>query len=445
MKEPRNILFDKLLMVLLIVFLTSLCSGFLYSQRVSDNEVIEKGIRHSTSVLEQFTTNITRRTIKANRRITRYERKMRSVSTDVPATASATAHISSGLGKEPLFDSLRVVYAFAEHAVIQPGKQQSDQTEETLERAQHQLNITQQFENRLLQRTEYWQSQVTEHPEYVKWTGRMDKERYYYSAQINTYRQSLRNTSILEDGLMDALRRDSRFVDFMSSLPSKPSNPANMQPRHVVEQLMQSQASSVSQDAGRLIGDVQKHGESLLEVLNTHTASFGNIDNASQLPGFIPNPYRTKSLWERMDIGFNLQFDNRTEFIPPAGTAGVQLSYNIDASFSTGILGSYRFGIGDIKHIRISHAGAGYGAFANYKVWKDFGVQAGYEHNWHTEMEIDEIEYPSGWSSSALGGLTWEYGIGRNMSGTVGVFYDFLHKRHTPVKSAILWRMGWKF
>jgi len=72
-------------------------------------------------------------------------------------------------------------------------------------------------------------------------------------------------------------------------------------------------------------------------------------------------------------------------------------------------------------------------------------MQAGYERNWRAKMEMNEIRYPAAWTSSALAGLTWEYGIGKKAKASVGVFYDFLYKQHTPETNAALWRMGWKF
>ena len=102
--------------------------------------------------------------------------------------------------------------------------------------------------------------------------------------------------------------------------------------------------------------------------------------------------------------------------------------------------------MGEIKNIRFSHLGAGYGVFANCKVWKGIGVQAGFERNWRTSVEVVEREgFPAAWISSALAGLIWEYGIGKIAKGTLGVFFDALHKQHSPQTNAVLWRMGWKF
>ena len=389
----------------------------------------------SDAILDRFSRKCERRTKKAERRFERYEKKIQNVKGYAPDEVKKP---EAGSGKEPLLDSLRLIYGFAEFAGIENQKSKIDN-------AQKQLNTSQRTKNELQQRKEHWKAQAKEHPKSEKWLRKMEKERYYYNAQINEYRKTLRDPSNLDEKLMIALRNDPRFSDFAATLPANPqNNPAKMQPRQLVQQMMQTQAAAISADPAALIREAQQQGAELLGKLSAQSSSFGNIDNAAQMPAFTPNPYKTKSFWERIDVGGNLQFDNRTQFMPATGIAGAQASFNFDPKFSVGVLANYRFGMGEIKSIHFSHIGAGYGAFANYKVWKALGVQAGYERNWRAETEINEIQYPAAWSNSALAGLTWEYSVGKKAKGTVGVFYDAMHKRSTPKGNAVVWRMGWK-
>lgn len=432
------------------------------SQEKVGKQLIDKSIRKGNALLDDFSDKCARRTQKAGKRFERYERKMMkaaeskrlkskgdslSAAQDTafkPKAREIIANEAQNLGKEPLLDSLRLISGFSGYAGLSPDRQLTGKTKESIDRAQQQLDITQRAKSELLQRKEYWKAQVKEHPEYGKWLTKMEKERYYYTAQINEYRKVLRDPATLDDKLMNTLRSDPRFSDFVATLPAKPQDPGKMQPRQLVQQMMQSQAAAIDSDPVQLIKDAQKKGSDLLGDLSNQASSFGNLDNATQVPKFTPNPYKTKSFWERINVGFDLQFDRSTRFYPASGVAGAQASFNFDQRFSAGVLANYRFGTGEIKRIRFSHAGAGYGAFANYKVWKGLGVQAGYERNRRAETEVNETRYAAEWSSSALAGLTWEYGIGKKLKGSVGVFFDALYKRHTPQTNAVLWRMGWK-
>ena len=429
---------------------------------LSNHHTIQKSIKKNNAMLDKFSNKCERRTQKAEKRFARYERKMtgnKETSSSQPSTKSnfkPETSNSTGLGKEPLLDSLRLIYGFTDYAGISENKQLSERSKTSLgssnqeslngaalNRAQQQLNITQRTKSELLERKDYYKAQVKEHPDYGKWLGKMEKERYYYTTQINEYRKTLRDPSNLDDKLMDALRRDPRFSDFAAALPAKPQNPEKMQPRQLVKQMMQSQAEAIDPDPEKLLSDAKTKGKDLLGNLSNQSSLYGSLDNAAQMPKFTPNPYKTKSFWQRIDVGFNLQFDNRTLFLPSTGVAGAQASFNFDPRLSIGALANYRFGMGEIKNIQFSHAGAGYGAFANYKIWKALGVQSGYERNWRAEMEMNEIRYPAAWTSSALVGLTYEYGIGKKAKATVGVFFDALYKQHTPETNAVLWRMGW--
>ena len=419
-----------------ILFLGFLIAFPVHGQENNDRR-IRQTMEKSEALLEKFSRKCERRTRKAEQRFERYERKM----TGSKQAGDIMASASKGVGKEPLLDSLRLVYGFSCFTGI-AGEQQL--VSRSLTRAQQQLNVTRHIKNELMQRKEYWKSQVKEHPEYRKWLSKMEKERYYYSAQISEYRKILRNPSVLDDKLMSALRRDPRFSDFLATLPAKPQDYSKMQPRQLVQQMMQSQAANIDPDAAKLIRDAQKKGKDLLGNLSDQAGSIGNLDNATQMPKFTPNPYKTKSFWNRIDVGFNLQFDGRTRFLPSTGVAGAQVSFNFDPKLSMGMLANYRFGMGEIKNIHFSHAGAGYGTFASYRIWKALGMQAGYERNWRTEIVTSENRCPAAWTSSALAGLTWEYGIGKKGRATVGVFVDALYKKHIPMTNVVLWRMGWK-
>jgi hypothetical protein len=415
------------------------------------DEAARRSMERGSALLDRFSSECERRTKKAERRFARYERKIRQAAKAGNDTAKhagfeskrveAVAGETGRLGNEPLLDSLRLVSGFAQHSGL---SSETGKARQSIERAQAQLDIGQRTKAELQRRIDCWKSQAKEHPEYKKWAGMMEKERYYYSAQIGEYRKALRDPSVLDDKLMNALRRDPRFSDFLAALPAKPQDTEKMQPRQLVQQMMQSQAAAIDPDAKKLIADARRKGSDLLDGLSDKASGFGNIDNAAQVPAFTPNPYKTKSFWERIDVGFDLQFDRKTRLLPSSGVAGVQASFNFSQRWSAGLLVNYRFGTGEIRRIRFSHQGAGYGAFANYRVWKGLGVQAGFERNWRMETEVNENRYPSGWMSSALAGLTWEYGVGKKVKGTAGVFFDFLHRRHTPETNAILWRMGWK-
>ncbi len=369
------------------------------------------------------------------------------VTGDTTTRAPSLVTRNSSLGKEPLLDSLRLAEGFRQYvAGANPVTRHSSPVTISIDRAQQQLDITQRTKNELMQRKEYWKAHVQEHPEYGKWLSKMEKERYYYTAQINEYRKVLRDPATLDDKLMNVLRSDPRFSDFIATLPAKPQDPAKMQPRQLVQQMMQSQAAAIDTDPAGLIKEARQKGSNLLGELSDKATEIGNIDNAAQVPKFKPNPYQTKSFWEHFDIGFNLQFDRRTFHLPSSGVAGLQLTFNFNERFSAGALADYRFGMGDIKHIRFSHQGAGYGFFFNSKIWKNLGTQAGYERNWRTDTRVSEtMQFAAQWTSSAMLGLTYEYSIGKKVKATVGVFYDFLYKKHVPQSNAVLWRMGWKF
>lgn len=377
------------------------------------------------------------------------------IRTELARTAKENAkrETRKGLGKEPLLDSLRTTYDFADKTGMTSDPSLATRhsaTMESIDRAQGQLDETVDVKEQLHRRTAEAKARAKGHPEYARTVGKMEKEEYYYTAQVNEYRKSLRDPAAAEQQLMQAARKDPRWSEYAAALPPLSRGEGageRLQPKDMVKKMMQSQASAVDPDGSKLLADAQKQSGELLGMMSEQSTEFGNLDNAAQMPSFTPNPYKTKSFWERIDAGFNLEFDGKTYFLPSCGVAGFQLANNIDKRWSAGALINYRFGMGeDIRHIRFSSMGAGYGVFVNGKVWKGLGAQAGFERNWRTEVKTtEELQFPAAWTSAALLGLTWEYGIGKRAKGTLGVFFDALHNSHTPQTNAILWRTGWKF
>jgi hypothetical protein len=427
--------------ILIIFFWFALCPA--PAREPSGGDVAGKNTEKAGALLDKFSRRCERRTEKAVRRFDRYERKLMKSLPSNPANPRMPVVGDNPMpGNEPLIDSLRLVEGFRQYTGDSAGRLPSPLTG-SVTRAQRQLDITRRTKDELMQRKEYWKNRVKTHPEYGKYLGKMEKERYYYTAQVNEYRKVLRNPSLADGKLTDAIRKDPRFGDYVTALPAKPQNPDRMQPRRLVRDMMQSSASDIDPDAARLIGDAGREANDVLDKLRSRSATFGCLDNAAQMPRFTPNPYKTKSFFERIDVGFNLRFDSRTRFLPASGVAGVQASFRFDTRFSIGALADYRFGTGEVKNIRLSHAGYGFGAFAGYRIWKGLGIQTGYERSRRAETETNEIRYPAAWYSSALAGLTWEYGIGKKLKGTVAVLFDALYRRHTPQTNALQWRMGW--
>jgi hypothetical protein len=444
---------------ILIIVIATGCLTCNPATAQTNQQAVQQSMEQSNAMLNKFFTKCERRTRKAEKRFARYERKMVKTATGSKIVTSDklqvtgdtatyhTSHVTNppSLGKEPLLDSMRLAEGFRQYTTNPVTRHPSPVTI-SIDRAQQQLDITQRTKDELMQRKEYWKVQVKEHPEYSKWLSKMEKERYYYMAQISMYRSVLHDPSVLDDQLMSCLRSDPRFSDFMATLPAKPQDPAKMQPRQLVQQMMQSQAAAIDEDPSALIKGAKEKGSELLGDLSDKATEIGNIDNTAQVPEFKPDPFKTKSFWEHFDVGFDLQFDRNTFHLPSSGVAGLQLAFNFNERFSAGALVNYRFGMGEIKHIRFSHQGAGYGVFINSKIWKNLGAQAGYERNWRTDTQVSEtVQFDAGWTTAMLAGLTYEYSIGKKVKATLGVFCDFLYKKYTPQSNAVLWRMGWKF
>ncbi len=461
----------KTLIVMFINFLL-LSTPILYAQS-EEQKMMQQSAGQTAARADRFTRQCDRRTAKAERRMARYEKKLQrkaSKSPNPPQVPDRETVVkkSGDISNEPMMDSLQTVYKFAEANDLLPAKQsinipsannpsgpsmpgmpQSQATNDasaSIAKAKDRINLTQQTKAQMQARKEQLHEAYGDKKQYARLLEKVDKENYYYVAQINTYRKALKKPSGIEETVMALAKKDPRWSDFLATLPSKKQDPEKMQPKQLAKQMMQSQASAVDPDAMKLITDAKEKSSGILDNMMGSEAGSA-VDNASQMPSFKPDPYKTAGLWDHFDVGFDMAFERQSYKLPSSGTVGLQLLYHITDHLGMGILGNYRYGLGEnIKNIHFSSMGAGYGGFVNYMIIWGFGLQVGWERNYLFAITAnDGQEVPAGWTSALLLGITKEYRIGKKMKGNVSVFYDFLHNRHEPQTNAWLWRMGWRF
>ena len=101
-----------------------------------------------------------------------------------------------------------------------------------------------------------------------------------------------------------------------------------------------------------------------------------------------------------------------------------------------------------MSHISISHQGAGFRSYIDWKLKKQFYFTGGFEFNYNAGFKnIEALKVYNHWQSSGLFGLTKNIKLTNKwFKGTkLSLLYDALAKQHTPVSQAFLFRIGYNF
>jgi hypothetical protein len=173
------------------------------------------------------------------------------------------------------------------------------------------------------------------------------------------------------------------------------------------------------------------------------------------IPGFKPNGQKTKSLWDRIEIGTDCQFNKNNSLLPSTGDFGISIAYHVTKNGVIGIGGSWKMGMGkDIMHISLTHEGIGMRSFLEYAIIKGFNIRGGYERNFLLKKVNTEnlifMKKPENWQQSALIGISKKMAIPlklpvlkkKSATGSVQLLYDFLYESHFPATPALQLRVG---
>src|SRR5690606_4436050 len=137
------------------------------------------------------------------------------------------------------------------------------------------------------------------------------------------------------------------------------ANLAGLQTRAQVNSLIQNQLSSPQARAqfSRNVQDAQAQLNQLKDKLFKSLPA-GSSSDMEMPEGFTPNPQKTKSFWQRIELGTNFQSQRSTGLLPVTSDIGVSIGYKLNDRSIIGIGGSYKAGWGEsIRKIRVTHQG----------------------------------------------------------------------------------------
>jgi hypothetical protein len=366
----------------------------------------------------------------------------------------------------PFMDTLKTSLAFLQQGDVIPNTtiKTPSQITDALARvkaAEAKLQYSEKIKSYLAQRQQELRQRLAQYSGYdraKKELDKMGKEIYYYQAQIKGYKEMLSEPSRIEEEAIKLLRKMPAFKRFMSDNGAlaalfnnyKPGDVSGLQTREMVSKLMKDQMGLLGPEGNKIIEENLKEAKEVMDKLKNQAA--GGSD--ATIPGFKPNGQKTKSLWQRIEIGTDCQFNKNNTLLPSTGDFGLSISYHITKNGIIGIGGSWKMGMGDIHHIRFTHEGIGMRSFVEYAIWKGFNLRGGWERNFLLKQVTTDnlimMKKPENWQESALIGISKKMAIPLKMpilkkkaaSGNMQILYDFLHNNKTPTSPAFQLRVG---
>lgn len=298
---------------------------------------------------------------------------------------------------------------------------------------------------------------------------RLNKQAYYYAEQLNEYKELLKDHRKAEKKMLALLNKTKFFKEFMRKnsmlaslfrMQGDPGDPssfggaggglAGLQTRAQVSNLIQQQIAAGGPNAQQQLQQNLQTAQSQLSSLKNKMNQLGKSNSDDPMPeGFKPNNQKTKSFWNRVELGTNVQSQKANGYFPVTSDIGLSAAYKLNDQSIIGIGGAYKLGLGrNIRNINISHQGAGIRSFIDWKIKGSFWVSGGYEMNYRSEFQnVDELRNLDAWQQSGLIGLSKVVSLKTKFfkKTKLQLLWDMLSYQQVPRTQPVLFRVGYSF
>lgn len=292
----------------------------------------------------------------------------------------------------------------------------------------------------------------------------MNKTIFYYQQQLAGWKALVNDRDKLSGMVMDAVKQSPGFSTYMSQhsyLAGLFPGSANAGTAQALTGL-QTQSDVQSQvqhkygkDAALPAGNASSgsstinplSAENQFEQFKTKLTNLGITSSPDAvMPDFTPNGQKNKSIFKRLEYGFNIQNQQGTFLLPAMSDLALTLGYKINDKVVVGIGASGKIGWGEnIGNIHVSSQGLGLRSFADIKIKGRIWLTGAWEYNYYQAFsKLADIPGLNIWQRSALLGITQKYSIGKK-NADVQLLYDFLAAQQVPRLSGLKFRIGYTF
>jgi len=292
-----------------------------------------------------------------------------------------------------------------------------------------------------------------------------NKTAYYYSQQINEYREALNDGNKAQQKALELLNKLPAFQHFMkknsmlASLFAAPGSEVvertlagqlGLQTRSSVQTIIQTRLAAGGPNAQQAfqqnMGEAQAAIGSLRNKLSQLTSGGGKD---LEQPDFKPNQQKTKTFLKRLEYSTNIQSVKSNYYFPTTTDIALSVGYKLNNKNTVGIGASYKMGWGkDIKHIAISSEGIGFRSFLDMLLKGSFYASGGFEYNYQQPIySLQQISTLNSWQQSGLLGISKIVSLKTKYfkKTKLQFLWDALSYQQVPRAQPFKFRVGYSF
>lgn len=383
--------------------------------------------------------------------LTGVEEKYKALSTAPDKVSKFSNHYSSYL------DSLTTAFSFLKSLDI-PGGQKIDESLKRLDNLKSKLDQTKEIKIFMLQRQQYLKEQFARAGMLKEIKG-LNKQVYYYQAQINEYKQLFENPSKIEEKVLALVANHPQFSQFFESnsqigrlfnissfggSTAATASLSGLQTRATLQQAVLVSNPNSQQFLQTQLQSVSKAASQAREPVQLPDLKKDN--NTDKEHRFRPNSQKTKSFSQRLEKGANINFGKTNNLLPNTADIALSLGYKLNDRAVVGLETAYKLGLGSFREgINFSHQGYSLRSFLDWKIIGSLYFSGGYERLYLPKLQDANVVGVNPWQESGLIGATKKFSLSNKLKGSFRLLFDFLSYHSVPRRQPIIFRIGYNF
>lgn len=486
----------RLYIIILIIFSSYLCVAQTDSIFQAIDNLQKVPAKYLTSIdnkIDKYSNRITGKTEKTLAKLARWENKIKTLLEQVsPETAQklfGNNQLTFGTALQKLKEGKAVIEGYKTKyneyrdkltTSIKYLEDQKDklntnllkpiaEAKQKLTWLEKDVSNTEAIEQFIKERRKQLLNEAAKYLGKSKYLTKIDKESYYYVETLRNYKELFSDKKKAEEVALKILNKIPAFTKFvqdnsmLAQLFGSPNSTASManlqglQTRASVNALIQNQVAAGGPNALQTMQQNFQQAQAELSKLKDKVMQMGGSSSDANIPNFKPNSQRSKTFFQRLEYGSNLQFAKSNSLVPTTADIALSVGYKLNDKSIIGIGASYKMGLGSIQRLSISHQGIGIRSFIDWKApfgspkrGKENGlfISGGFEMNYNAQFKnIQQLQTYAGWQQAGLVGLTKKFNIKTKFfkATQVQLLYDMLHRQHIPVSQPVLFRVGYSF
>jgi hypothetical protein len=329
-----------------------------------------------------------------------------------------------------------------------------------------QLKNTEAVQQFIKERKKQLMDQALQYLGKSKYLQKISKESYYYVETLRNYKEIFSDPKKTEElavkllnkvpGFSEFIRKNSMLASLFRSAGSPPlggaggGSLAGLQTRAQVNNLIQQQIAAGGPNAQQQFQQNIQAAQAQLNELKSKILKSGGSSSDAEIPeGFKPNNQKSKTFWQKWELGMNVQTNRGSSVFPVASDLGLSAGYKPNNKMVVGVGLAGRIGWGkDIRHISLSYSGISARSFAEWKLKGSFHAAAGFEMNYRPEIRsVGPLKDYSSWQQSGLVGISKVVSIKSKFfkKTSIRLLWDFLSYQQVPRAQPVIFRVGYAF